>query len=226
MNFATTKIDLAEEMARDLFGPDVAVAARDPRRDHGAIHPAEAAQVARAVRKRRLEFAAGRHAAAAALARLGREPHAVLAGPDRAPIWPHGILGSISHSDTACIAVLARATGCASVAVDVEEDAPLPDDLIDTICTPEEQARLMNVPSQGHRAKLIFSAKECAYKLQYPLTGATFGFDRIHIDADLDGGTFRAIFRQTTGGFPAGSALAGRFAVSGGLIVTAMMLRH
>ncbi|MBN1173619.1 MAG: 4'-phosphopantetheinyl transferase, partial [Micromonosporaceae bacterium] len=61
--------------------------------------PEEAPLVARAVPRRRAEFTTGRHCARLALASLGVEPAAILAGPDRAPRWPAGIVGTITHCD-------------------------------------------------------------------------------------------------------------------------------
>src|SRR5215469_16812348 len=71
------------------------------------LRPAEAAIVARAVEKRRAEFATGRACAHAALDAWGAPDAPLLPGPDRAPLWPDGFVGSISHARGACAAVAA-----------------------------------------------------------------------------------------------------------------------
>jgi len=111
--------------------------------------------------------------------------------------------------------------------VDVEEDSDLDDDLLTTICTADERAWLSVQPQAqaGIMAKLIFSAKECAYKCQYPRSKTLFGFDTLIITPDPESGQFEATFLTDIPHFPAGTRLEGRFAIKGGLIVTAMAIR-
>ena len=77
--------------------------------DRGGLFPEEEALVAGAVTKRREEFAAGRNAARAALAGLGPPPCPLLRAGRRAPAWPQGIVGSITHCSGFCCAVVAPA---------------------------------------------------------------------------------------------------------------------
>jgi len=209
-----------------LFPEGIAVAFSDPRSEAPALWATEAAAVARAAPRRRVEFAAGRAAARAAMVRLGLPPAPVPAGPDRAPVWPRGLTGSLTHNQTLCIAAVARSDAFRAIGVDVEEDAPLPEDLIATICTLAERAWLACQPSQtrGHLARLIFSAKECAYKCQYSVTGQIFDFDTLEITPDLDTGQFEATFVRSIGPFAAGTCLSGRSWRGQGVIATGMAL--
>jgi len=213
--------------ARRLFGPEVAVATLDPRFAHGPVWPIERAAIARAVPARQQEFAAGRIAARQAMTRLGQPATAIGQSSDRAPIWPPGLTGSISHCATACIAAVARRADVASLGVDVEPDTPLEDALLGFVCTAGERDWLARQTQghPGHLAKLIFSAKESAYKCQYPLTRRVIGFERISVKIDLVSGSYDATFTQNTGRFRAGQVLSGRFVRAGGLIVTGMALR-
>ena len=206
--------------ARSLFPAEVAIAATDPRGAHPAPLPQEAVATARWAPTRLREFAAGRAAVRMAMADLRVPPCPVPVGADRAPVWPAGVVGSISHSRTACLAVLAG--------VDVEEDRPLDPELEETVLTAAERARLQGLtPAQrGRRAKLIFSAKESAYKCQYPLSRTLLDFDAFEIVFDRGSGGFSAVFRRAVGPFPRGAALKGRHAVAGGLIVTGVTLRR
>ncbi len=216
------------EAVRALFNSGVAVAITDPRMTYPPGFAAEIAAMARATPARRREFAAGRAALHRAMADLGHAPRPVLAGADRAPVWPDSVVGSLSHSATTCVAVMGEARALRSLGVDVEEDTALDDDLIPQICTLAERAWLASQPGdrRARLAKLIFSAKECAYKCQYPLTSTGFDFDTLEITPDIDTGQFEATFTRDIGQFVAGHCLHGRFVIRDGLIVTGTMLTH
>lgn len=173
-----------EAALRDMLGPSVAVALTDPREPVADLWPEEQAFVTRAVPKRRFEFAAGRRAARRALAELGLPPSAIAQASDRAPIWPDGIVGSITHCDTLCIAALARQTCHRSLGIDLEPATPLSTDLEAVIATPSEQRALATLPSPHHLhlAKQIFCAKEAFYKAQYPITKMRLGFQEVELD--------------------------------------------
>jgi 4'-phosphopantetheinyl transferase EntD len=199
--------------ARGLLPAGVAVAAADPRQGY-ALWPGEA--LADPVPARLREFSAGRHAAREALTALGVAA-AVPHGPDRAPVWPTGTTGSITHSATACLAAVMRGAG--GIGLDLEEDADLPAELWDSILSPEELSRLG--PDPGRAARLVFSAKEAAYKAQYARSRRLFGFDTLAV-ALTDGG-FTATFRHPVGPFAAGHVLHGRHARAEGHILTAVL---
>ncbi len=213
--------------ARSLFDADIAVAATDPRSAHNHPLPQEAGAMSRMAPARRKAFAAGRAGAREAMARLGHPAGPVLMTPDRAPLWPAGLTGSISHSQTCCLVALGRAGRVTALGVDVEEATDLDRDLVSTICTMEERAWLDSRPRAraGLLAKLIFSAKECAYKCQYPVSKTLFGFETFNVIPDLDTGRFTATFQRDVAPFIAGTRLDGRLAIGDGLIVTAMALR-
>jgi len=81
--------------------------------------PGEAPPVRRAVETRRIEFARGRSCVRRAMAALGLQSAPILSR-DRAPIWPTGVVGSISHCRNYCCAVVGRADGWAAVGLDAE----------------------------------------------------------------------------------------------------------
>lgn len=215
-------------LARPLFGADIVVMASDPMGDQYQALPQELASFPNAADKRNRAFAAGRAAAHQAMQSLNVAVQPILFGPDRAPIWPKTVVGSISHCETSCLAAVARSNAYLSIGIDVEENTPLDADLIPTICTPAERAWLsMHSATQaGLLAKLIFSAKECAYKCQYPFSKTVFDFDVFELTPDMDTGQFDATFAQDIGPFTAGTMLSGRFAISDTLIVTAMSVKE
>ena len=214
------------EALRALFPADVAVALSDPTAPEAVPMPEELAAIARAGPKRRAEFAAGRGAIRRAMQILGMPACAVPAGPDRAPVWPEGVVGSLSHCDSACVAALGRSQRLRAIGIDIEEDIGLPTDLIQTVCSLAERAWLASQPEdqRAQLAKLIFCAKECAYKCQYPVTRTLFDFDTLEITPDLDTGQFEATFTCDIGCFTAGTCLPGRFAIMGGVVACGMVL--
>lgn len=155
--------------------------------DLGALFPEERAAVAGAVPHRQREFIAGRVLARRAMHRLEPARPAALSvvgvGTDRAPVWPDGLVGSISHTDRWCIVALAGTGRVRAVGVDVESSEPLTTDLWPAVCTPAERALLQALPvvRRGLTAKLIFSIKECVYKAQYPATRAFLDFDAVSV---------------------------------------------
>lgn len=216
----------ALRLAQGLLPPGVALAETDPRAPQPAPWPEERAGLTRPRPERLREFAAGRTAARRAMAQLGLPPAPVAHGFDRAPVWPEGLTGSISHCSTACLAAVAPMTRARALGLDLEEDTPLPLDLIPAICTPEEEAYLATLPPQqrGRMAKLIFSAKECAYKAQFPLSRRLFGFQTLALTLEPAAGRFTARFLEDVAPFAVGTRLCGRFTIGCGLIVTAMAL--
>tara|TARA_R110002049_G_scaffold23781_7_gene84821 strand:+ start:33244 stop:33924 length:681 start_codon:yes stop_codon:yes gene_type:complete len=211
------------QAARGLFDLPVAVGVTRPIDVQPDLLPGEAAVIAQAVPGRRAEFRAGRAAARQAMVALGGAPQAVLAAPDRAPIWPAGLVGSISHNADYCIAVLALAQDAAALGIDIEDDSPLPRDLVHEVCVANERARIAG-PDAAHLAKRIFCAKEATYKAQYPLTGLLFGFDQIEVTLGGDAGSFTARFVKPTGRFAVGDCLPGRIAQVAGHLVTGVAI--
>src|SRR5688500_12466696 len=69
---------------------------------------AEADAVAGAIAERRREFGTVRYCARRALRQLGVPPVAILPGADRAPRWPAGVVGSMTHCAGYRAAVVAR----------------------------------------------------------------------------------------------------------------------
>ncbi len=211
-----------------LFARPVAVALTDPAAPQPPPFAAETRALACARDKRRREFLAGRAAARAAMRRLGQPPAAVPAGDDRAPIWPPGLTGSISHSDTLCAAVLADARRIPALGIDIEPAEPLAPDLAAAICTLSERAWLSAQPEavRGLLARLVFSAKECAYKCQYTLSRRMLDFHDLEITADPETGQFEATFLRTVPGFEQGARLYGRHMTAKGHIVTGIAARR
>ena len=210
-----------------LFPPKVRTAEIGIDAEAAGLFPEECRALAGAVERRRREFQAGRACARQAMRGLGIAPMAVPVGADRAPIWPAGVIGSISHNETRCAAALALTSDrFRAIGLDIEAAAPLDDAFTEEICTRREAAWLSRRPrvDRGLLLKAIFSAKECTYKCQYPLTGQIFDFTTIDIDLDIAAGWFEATFAQDVSPFRSGDRLRGRVRLAQGHIVTAMII--
>jgi 4'-phosphopantetheinyl transferase EntD len=191
-----------------------------------ALFPAEAAMVAGALDIRRREFTTGRVCARAALSGLGLPSAPILGDVRGAPQWPAGVVGSITHCAGYRAAAVARSCEVRAIGIDAEPNEPLPDDVLDAICGADELARLPDLATALPGVcwdRLMFSAKESAYKAWYPVTGRWFGVKDTDVAINPRDGGFCARLR------PAGPAdavltasLTGRWLCSGGLLLTAV----
>jgi 4'-phosphopantetheinyl transferase EntD len=146
--------------------------------DAACLKPEEALSVERAVPKRLQEFAAGRQCARRALAELGHAGVPIPVAHDRQPVWPPGVVGSITHTAGLCAAVVAESGRLAALGVDTEISGAVKPELWQTICVADESAWISAL-APGERAAavtLLFSAKEAFYKCQYPLVRERLSF--------------------------------------------------
>ena len=203
-----------QPLFRRLLGPAVETEEVDPHTVQAGLLKSEAALV---------EVAAGRVCSRIALGRLGvAATTPILRGEDRAPIWPTGFIGSISHTDTWCAAAVARTEDVRSLGIDLESSTPLKETLLKRVCTPKERAWLRTLPAPGVTGKILFSAKEAVYKCQYPLSEQFLGFHAVEIE--LGDESFEAVFQQEAGWFKPGHVISGRYLVEEGLVAAACEL--
>ena len=133
-------------------------------------------QASRWSRQRQSEYIAGRYCAIQALTALAdhNSPSAMFQIPisdDLSPRWPHGTVGSISHSQHRAIAIAARDTDYSGMGIDCE--TLLTDSAAAEIAPWVLQRNDLNckieVPlSYGFWITLIFSAKESLFKALAP----------------------------------------------------------
>ncbi|WP_238363861.1 4'-phosphopantetheinyl transferase family protein [Mesobacterium pallidum] len=211
-------------LARRVLPGCVGLGTADPTDPARALWPEEALAIRRAVPLRAAEFAAGRRAARAALAALGHAPAAIPRAPDRSPVWPAGLTGSITHTRHAALAATARTADVLALGIDLEELAPLPPGLLEAVTTPAERAALAGWPDRDLMGRMIFSAKEAAYKAQHVLTKTLLGFADMEVTLDLEAGRFTARLTRDTAPFAAGHDFHGRLATDARRILTALTL--
>ena len=205
------------------------VAAADSRTDlsDGHLYPEEQAPLARAADSRRREFATVRCCARIALAKLGLPPAPIPRGPDGAPIWPAGVVGSMTHCPAYRAAAVARASAVRSVGVDAEPNEPLPPDVLDVVARDSERAWVSCLQATRPDVSwdtLLFSAKESVFKTWYPLHRRWLDFDQIIITVEPSDGTFAARLAgpATPAGAAAPASFAGRWLTRDSLLMTAI----
>lgn len=145
---------------------------------NGIAFPAE---VARSVRKRQAEFFHGRLAARHAMAALDVDTVDIPIGPSREPVWPPGVVGSISHSSKLAAAVVLERVIHSGIGIDIEQviDEAMQASLLGTVVDASELAYLRKLESRIPLRTLLtlaFSAKESLFKAAFPSVGRYFDF--------------------------------------------------
>lgn len=207
---------------RALLPEGVALAASDPSAEATGLWPIETTAMARAVPARRREFAAGRRAARMALASLGHAPAPIPMTPDRAPLWPEGVTGTISHGAGLCLALVGWSRDWAGLGLDLEPAMPLPEDILATICTPVERRALAQDPS-GLLSRRLFCAKEATYKAQYTQSRRLLSFHDLEVSIDGAGG-FIAQLQTPCPPFSPATRFAGHLVQANGILAALVAL--
>jgi 4'-phosphopantetheinyl transferase EntD len=211
----------ADVIAVDRIGPD----------PDAYLLPDERFLVEKAVEKRRIEVTNARTCARRALAGLGIAEVPILRGGKGQPLWPAGVVGTITHTTGYYAAAVAQAAKIRSVGIDAEEHGALPDGVVRHIAFGRE---LDWLAAADHSTlwwdRLLFSAKESIYKAWFPLTGRWLGFEDADVvfdpvPAGATTGTFHArilVDGTTTDGGPPLTDMDGRFLVRDGLVLAAI----
>ncbi len=162
------------------------------------LTPAESSLTSRSVAKRRYEQIAGRVLARLLMTRCGLVPSAVPRGEDRAPVWPDGYTGSITHTDGLCLVGFGRSTRGETLGIDIEVGTPIEAALWTRIARPEERENLGQDRTGGAAILDLFVAKEAFYKGQYPQTKRVLWHQDVSVEW-VSGDGFAVRFRHTDG---------------------------
>jgi enterobactin synthetase component D len=167
---------------------------------------------ARAVDKRKAEFLAGRYVAHLALSEF-LEGGTIQAKDDRAPQWPDGVVGSITHGAGIAAAVVAAGRTHRGLGLDIEaliapgKHAGIASQVA-RAAELTHLARKLPGTAQNVMTTLLFSAKESLFKGLYPLVNSFFGFKDVELSEispkDEASGVLRlALVRGLAPEFPA-----------------------
>jgi 4'-phosphopantetheinyl transferase EntD len=195
--------------------------------------PEELALLGRVVEKRRREFTTVRACARRALAGLGLPPAPITTGERGQPLWPTGVVGSITHCASYRACVLAHVDDLVGLGIDAEPHMPLPEGVITRIARLEELqalSALARANPEVHWDRLLFCAKESVYKVWFPLTHRWLGFEDVVLTFNPRADTFVARLlrpwpESAIGGcFP--PIIEGRWLVHEGLVLVAIALSY
>lgn len=209
---------------KDLLPAGACVIFSEPRHAQAKLHPREQeflnARRMQPVRER--EFRVGRALAREALAQFGIADHPLLPAETREPLWPDGIVGSISHCEGICAVAVAESKRFSGIGVDLERIGRIDDRIIESVCTPDERRQLgtMEPSLRQRRLSLLFSAKESVFKALFPLTRQFLEFH----DVALAIGENRFTARAARPGVQKTELLNGGFSFDADLIMTAAWL--
>jgi 4'-phosphopantetheinyl transferase EntD len=216
-----------------LPGPVASAEAFDDPPD-AQLYPEEERVLVRAVDKRRREFRTVRHCARVALRDLGLPAAPVLPGAHREPLWPAGVVGSMTHCAGYRAAALALRSEMLTIGIDAEPHEPLPPDVLESVADDQERAGLDGLGASACWDRILFCAKETVYKAWFPLTGGWLGFEDASVTisppppgaAAFPAGAFSARL-LVPGPSLNGAALTrfdGRWLVGRDLVITAIAL--
>lgn len=224
------KDELSDEQAaiRQMFPAGTCIAAHIGEGDDQFLFPEEEVAVARSLPTRRNEFSIGRACAREALEQLGLPARPIPVGVDRGPLWPRGVVGTITHTRGLTAAAVAWKRRTAALGLDAEAcDRPLDLRLERFICTPAERERLSGLAFQSdvEPLRVAFSAKEAVHKCVAPMSGITLNFQDVELEFDVARGIFTArIVGLSDCRLPDLQSLSGRFAHTSRYVITSAVI--
>ncbi len=172
---------------------------------------------------RKAEHDAGRRAVRRALDQLGRigEPDGAMGSR---PLWPPGVVGSISHARGYAVAVVSDDDVSGAIGVDIDEAEALPARDAAVVCSDTERQaidRHQDGPSRDAFATLVWTAKEAAFKAWDGWSdGRLWGVDPalLAVECTDDGRVVARAAEDVADRCPGLPELAGRWARSGPLV--------
>jgi 4'-phosphopantetheinyl transferase EntD len=211
-----------------ILPPSVAVVAESGDRE-AELFPEEEEALGNAVEKRRREFVTARACAREALSQLGLPAQPIPTGTRGEPLWPQGVVGSITHCAGYRACAVAPASELLTIGVDAEVDDVLPPGVLGDIALPAERRWIEAAATADPGTswdRLLFSIKESIYKAWFPLTGSWLGFEDASVVIDREEGAFAArllvpgpvVGERRIGGFD------GRWLAAEGLVCSAIAL--
>jgi len=193
--------------------------------DEPRLPERELEAVRRAVPKRRMEFAAGRACAKSALRDLGVAVEALPRHSDGRTAWPGGVVGTITHSQGWCAAVVAREEDALGLGIDLESIGRMSPGAAEHVLSPAELEDCRGHTLGQEAAWAIkFSAKESVYKCLFPLVQRYIDFREAEIDAAPDGSLTARLDPALERELPTAATLVGRYQVADGRVMTGFSL--
>ena len=161
--------------------------------DHSLLHSivnfdAETDLIATASSLRRRHFLAGRSCAHAALSALGVHHEGIGRHDSRAPLWPSGVIGAITHTEGYVAAAIAHDPAAEfGIGIDAEQVGRVDEGVARRVMNEAERDAVAGQADEDVAATALFCAKESFYKAQWPHTKAWVGFEDVTVSFEGDG---------------------------------------
>ena len=149
-------------------------------------------ELKKSINKRRAEYLAGRILARKLLLEFGIKNKIIVSNHHRCPIWPRNIVGSISHSSSIAICIMAKSSEYSGLGVDIEKvfSQTTTSQIKSLVFDSNEwnKLRCSGIPIEL-AGTIGFSAKESLFKALYPSVGNYFDFSSATISQlDMENG--------------------------------------
>lgn len=146
-----------------------------------SLTPEESDSLGASILAVRNQAAAARIAARELLSKEGFPDWSLPRRRGLGPDWPPGWIGSISHSAQFGVAALGGCTIVQGIGIDIEPAEPLPEELRDTVVLTGDiaPAGLCEIAD-----RILFCAKEAAYKAVHPVDGRFLEFGDVTVNFD------------------------------------------
>lgn len=177
----------------------------------------------RVLPSRRRDYTLGRTAARLALVQIGVNAGPILIGPRREPLWPDGVVGSISHAAGFATAIVARQTDHAGLGIDIEHGGRYFPELVEHVAFGPERKAIARSGDVPKATLELFSAKESVYKAFSPRVGRYFGFSAARIEWRGDLLTAR-LMKRLDAAYPNDREIGVGVGWHDGLVVTVVAL--
>ena len=128
------------------------------------------------------EYSLGRYCAKQAMNAIGMDCYEIQSSPHGFPIWPKGIVGSISHSKGTCISAVAKSNDFKAIGIDIEQFNRIKERSLERLIHAKEKAE---IGSDLNKATLLFSIKEAFYKAQFPIYKTSLNFKDLAFSFDF-----------------------------------------
>jgi 4'-phosphopantetheinyl transferase EntD len=145
--------------------------------------------------KRRSSWARGRTAAHSALEHLGiAAAGPIISGLMGEPIWPDGIVGSITHCQRCSVAAAAQSCEHLSLGIDLENIDRIQEfEISSIVCRPNERAWVLAGKNSRERLGMLFSAKEALYKSLFRSHRRYIDFAEVELSWSADECSFAVV---------------------------------
>jgi len=210
---------------RELLPKNVVVCAGPILEEAPALTDRERASAGPLDEERLREFKSGRFYAKCALAMLELHNLHIPIGSNRSPMWPRGVVGSLTHvrwrDGGHVAAAVGRASEFCGIGIDIEKEEGLHPSLWDHVLTRREFERLRTLPPpiRGVEVQLVWCAKEAFIKA----IRQSIDPMEVEIERDANSCGYPATWRaRTVGSSPSTLSWTGRSTRSLGFVLAAV----